>query len=270
MGASLGFRRASHLFPFAPRNVSYLDKQLSRRITRGSFSQIMIVRIPMATVTEQPAAQVHETASVVIDGATWADYEAMLHIIGERRIFVNYDQGVMEVMVPSHIHEDLKDCLRLMVDILGEEAEIPMHNGGSTTHRREDLEKGVEPDECYWLREKAAAMIGVLDLDLSINPAPSLVIEVNYTHSSVSRMAIYATLGVDEIWRYDDGLIFFTLREDGTYEPINWSRQVPYLSIAEAMRQVDAYRSMGRTAWMRAFRRYAREELISAIPPQAK
>ncbi len=224
----------------------------------------------MATVTEHPASKVQETASVVIDGATWADYEAMLQIIGERRIFVNYDQGVMEVMVPSHIHEDLKDCLRLMVDILGEEAEIPMQNGGSTTHQREDLEKGFEPDECYWLREKAAAMIGVRELDLSVDPAPSLVIEVNYTHSSVSRMAIYAALGVDEIWRYDEGVIFLTLREDGTYAPTDPSRQLPYLSSAEAMRQVDAYRSMGRTDWMRAFRRYAREKLIPAIAAQSE
>jgi Uma2 family endonuclease len=228
---------------------------------------MMIGRLPVATVTEHPASKIHESASVVIDGATWADYESMLHIVGDRHIFVNYDQGVMEVMVPSHIHEDLKDCLRLMVDILGEEAEVPMHNGGSTTHRREDLEKGVEPDECYWLREKAAAMLGVRELDLSVDPAPSLVIEVNYTHSSVSRMAIYAALGVDEVWRYDEGLIFFTLRADGTYESVDPSRQLPFLGIAEAMRHVEAYRSMGRTGWMRAFRRYAREKLIPAVLP---
>jgi Uma2 family endonuclease len=216
----------------------------------------------MATVTEPTASKVRETASIVIDGSTWADYEAMLRIIGDRHIFVNYDNGVIEVMVPSHTHEDLKDCLRLMVDILAEEAGIPMDNGGSTTLRREDLEKGVEPDECYWLREKALAMIGRRELDLSVDPAPSLVIEANYTHSSMNRMAIYASLGVDEVWRYDEGLTFFALGEDGTYEPVNPSLQLPQLSVEDAMRQLDAYRSMGRLGWMRAFRRHVRENLI--------
>ena len=83
--------------------------------------------------------------------------------------------------------------------------------------------------------------------------------KVNYTHSSVSRMAIYAALRVDEVWRYDDGLMFLSLGNDGTYEPTNPSRQLPYLSIAEAMRQLDLYRSMGRMEWMRAFRRHVRE-----------
>ena len=121
---------------------------------------------------------------------SWTDYEAMLRIIGERRISVNYDGGVMEVMVPSHPHEVVADSLGLMVDILSEELDIPCEAGGSTTHRRVDLEKGVEPDRCFWLRDKAAGMTGRRELDLTIDPAPSLAIEVNYTSSSVDRMTI--------------------------------------------------------------------------------
>ena len=61
----------------------------------------------MATVTEHPASKVQRDS----ERRDWttrrgADYEAMLRIIGERRIFVNYDRGVMEVMVPSYIHEE--------------------------------------------------------------------------------------------------------------------------------------------------------------------
>ena len=84
----------------------------------------------MATDREPAVFQVRETASIVIDGATWADYEAMLRIIGNRHIFVNYDHGIMEVMVPSHFHERIGDCLGLMVDILTEELDIPCEAGG--------------------------------------------------------------------------------------------------------------------------------------------
>jgi Uma2 family endonuclease len=210
------------------------------------------------------------TPGVILSGVTWADYEEMLRIIGERRIFVNYDRGVMEVMAPSYIHEDIRDCLRLMVDILCEELGIPMKAGGTTTHRREDLEKGVEPDECYWLRAKAAAMVGRIQLNLTVDPTPTLVIEVNYTSSSVNRMAIYAALRVEEVWRFDERLIFLALREDGVpeYEPTDPSRQFPWLTLAEANRQLDAFRSMGRLEWMRAFRRQVRDQW--APPPQER
>jgi Uma2 family endonuclease len=193
----------------------------------------------------------------------------MLGIIGERRIFVNYDRGVMEVMMPSYIHEDIRDCLRVMVDILCEELGISMKAGGTTTHRREDLEKGVEPDECYWLHAKAAAMVGRHELDLTVDPAPTLVIEVNYTSSSVNRMAIYAALGVDEVWRFDERLMFLGLRADGSYEPIDPSRQIPWLTVAEATRQLEAFRSMGRLEWMRAFRRAVRDTLAPPPPERA-
>ena len=171
----------------------------------------------------------------------------------------------MEVMVPSHPHEVVADFLGLMVDILSEELETPCEAGGSTTHRRVDLEKGVEPDRCFWLRDKAAGMTGRRELDLTIDPAPSLAIEVNYTSSSVDRMRIYAALAVDEVWRYGAGLAFHKL-ENGTYQRTEVSLNFPMLTLAEAARFLDESRTMGRVAWMKAFRRYVRDELAAAPP----
>ena len=197
----------------------------------------------------------------MIDGATWADYEAMLRIIGERRIFVNYDHGVMEVMVPSHLHETIGDFLGLIVDILTEELEIPCEAGGSTTHRREDLETGVEPDRCFWLHAKATSMLGRRDLDLTIDPAPSLVIEVNYASSSVDRMVIFAALGVEEVWRFHRGLELLVL-EGGGYRLTDRSLNFPMLTLAEANRLLENTEMMGRVPWMRTFRQHVRENLV--------
>ena len=149
----------------------------------------------METRTPPPVGLACDVPGIMMRDVNWADYEAMLRIIGERRIFVNYDRGVMEVMVPSHPHEVVADFLGLMVDILSEELEIPCEAGGSTTHRRMDLEKGIEPDRCFWLHDKAASMSGRRELDLAIDPAPSLAIEANYTSSSLDRMGIYAARG---------------------------------------------------------------------------
>src|SRR5439155_21205675 len=77
-----------------PRSVSRLS---GSGIPSSRFLfQRMIARFPMATVTEPAAAEGFEVPSIVIDGATWADYEAILLINGDRRIFVNYNHGVME------------------------------------------------------------------------------------------------------------------------------------------------------------------------------
>lgn len=203
--------------------------------------------------------------SIVLRGVRWADYEAMLRIIGERRIFVNYDRGAMEVMVPSHPHEVVADYLGLMVDILSEELEIPCEAGGSTTHRRMDLEKGVEPDRCFWLHDRATVMTGRHKLDLTVDSSPSLAIEVNDTSSSLDRMMIYAALGVDEVWRHDDGLEFHKV-EDGRYHRTDVSVNFPMLTVVEASRFLEDSARMGRVAWMKAFRQYVRDEL-SGLPP---
>ena len=213
----------------------------------------------MATATKPLAPS--RLTGLLLHNVPWDDYEAMLRIIGERRIYVNYDQGVMEVLVPSFPHEDLKDCLRLLIDILGEELALPMRNGGSTTLRQQGLEKGVEPDECYWLGPKAQPMTGRRPIHLPDDPAPSLVIEVNYTSSSVERMAIYAALGVEEVWRYDDGLRFLALNDSAQYEPTDTSRHFPTLTLAEAAHRLDAFATTPRLDWMRAFRLYVRDNL---------
>jgi Uma2 family endonuclease len=198
---------------------------------------------------------------IVMRGVAWSEYEDQLRIIGERRIFVNYDRGVMEVLMPSRPHEKLADFLALTVDVLCEELDIPNEAGGSTTHRREDLEKGVEPDRCYWLGASALAMVGTTDLDLNRDPPPSLAIEVSYTSSSVDRMAIYAALGVEEVWRYREQVEFLVL-ENGTFRPINASCHFPDLDSAGINRELETFCAMGRLDWVRGFRQYVRENLI--------
>ena len=78
----------------------------------------------MATATSLPA-----TSGVVFHDVTWADYEAQLRIVGERPIRVTYDQGTMEVFMPSFGHEDDAYRLGRMVDTLTEELDIAGEGG---------------------------------------------------------------------------------------------------------------------------------------------
>ena len=127
----------------------------------------------MATVTHPTMPGPAITPGVVFQGVTWDDYEAMLRIVGERPIRVTYDRGRMEVFMPSFGHEDDAHLLGLMVESLTDELHIPVKAGRSTTHRRRDLDRGTEPDQCYWFGENARHMIGKRQLDLSIDPRPT-------------------------------------------------------------------------------------------------
>jgi Uma2 family endonuclease len=46
-------------------------------------------------------------------------------------------------------------------------------------------------------------MRGKTDIDLAVDPPPDLVAEIDVTHRSLDREAIYAAMGVPEIWRFD-------------------------------------------------------------------
>jgi len=217
----------------------------------------------MATITHPSMPGPAITPGVVFQGVTWDDYEAMLRIVGERPIRVTYDRGRMEIFMPSFGHEDDAHVLGLMVEALTDELNIPVKAGRSTTHRRRDLDRGTEPDQCYWFGENARHMIGKRQLDLSIDPRPDLVIEVDVTSSSLERFPIFAAMGIPEVWRLAGRrLEFLHLQPDGTYQARERSRNFPAVPAAEVVRFLDLGRGEEQNAWSRSFRAYVRDQWL--------
>ena len=88
-----------------------------------------------------------------------------------------------------------------MIFTLTQELHLPFHLGRSTTLRRRRKQRGLEPDDCYWIAH-ASDMRGKTAFNSRTDPPPDLAIEVDITHSSLDRMAIYAKLRVPEVkWR---------------------------------------------------------------------
>ncbi len=191
----------------------------------------------MATATTRSRQRARVSSGVVIDDVTWDDYEAMLRIVGDRHIRVTYDQGTMELFMPTFVQDSDDRVLHNMVFMLAEEIGIDMVGGGTTTHKRQDLGKGVEPDECYWLRDNAQRVRGKLQLDLNVDPVPDLIIEVDVTRTSLDRLQIFAALGVAEVWRSKGRTLqFLHLQADGTYRSRATSRNFPTLRISSVAR----------------------------------
>lgn len=169
----------------------------------------------------------------VLESADWSTYLRLLEALGDRHIFVTYDRGRIELMSPSFTHETCKTLLRRFLDTLSLELNIEIRSGGSTTFKREDLDRGLEPDECYWVRNEPQVR-DQIKVDLTRDPPPDLAVEIDVTRSSIDRQGIYAALGVPEIWRYDGkSLRVYLLQADRSYVQSERSAAFPMISLRE-------------------------------------
>jgi Uma2 family endonuclease len=177
-----------------------------------------------------------------------------------------YDRGVLELVRPSFGHEQISRVIASLVEELAVELDIDVVGAGSTTFKREDLARGFEPDASFYFSQNAAKVRGKRRISLDAgDPPPDLVVEADITSPSASKLPIYASLGVAEVWRHDgDRLAILALRRDGEgehYAEIPESaRLAPARVSGEALtRSVGEGLTSGRPAWTRRAREWARE-----------
>ena len=190
----------------------------------------------------------------------WKSYDAILHALDGRHLRITYDRGTLEIMTLSFGHEFYKTLFARFIEIVTLELNLAMMPGGSTTFRRELMEKGLEPDECYWIAN-AALMQGKLEYDVDADPPPDLALEIDITSSSLNRMAIYAALGVREIWRFDGAALTVHHLRAGKYKLRSRSRAFPFLPVQELLRFAKDAEGADQTSVMRAFTQWVRTTL---------
>ncbi len=197
---------------------------------------------------------------VVLHAVSWSTYQSLIHDLGDdpgKRL--TYDQGNLEIMVPLPPHERYKSRLSRIVEVTTEETATEIASLGSTTWSRNDLQRGLEPDACFYIQHEQAIR-SKEEIDLTVDPPPDLAIEVDNTYSSLNRLAIYAALGVPEVWRFDGETLTLYRLEEGQYVIQETSTALPLLSQADILRFLQASQTMGETSWVRAFRQWVREK----------
>jgi Uma2 family endonuclease len=202
----------------------------------------------------------------VLNDIDWSTYRRFGDLLGDRHIRITYDRGVMELMTLSPERERSKKLLARLIEALAEEMEIDMAGFGSMTCQRDDLERGLEPDECYWI-EHEPQVSGRDEIDLAVDPPPDLVLEVEISRSALNRLALYARLGVPEVWRWDgQTLSVCHLTENSKYSEATSSRAFPFLPITELTRFLTMRSEMSDTKLLRAFRAWVREQITLGWP----
>ncbi|GMR22282.1 MAG: Uma2 family endonuclease [Acidobacteriota bacterium] len=195
---------------------------------------------------------------VMLHDVSWRTYESLLEDFVDRSSpRLTYDQGTLEIMSPTKQHEELNRILALLVDTASDELGLDVQSLGSTTFRREDLGRGFEPDSCFYFAE-AARVRGKESVDLSVDPPPELVIEIDITSSSLPKDSIYATLGVPEVWRYDGSALRIGLLDGGNYVESTKSAVISILTADALSRFVELSGTATRPELLRTFREWIR------------
>lgn len=196
---------------------------------------------------------------VLLHDITWKMYEELLEAQGDRPVpRFTYDKGALEIMSPSPDHELLKDGATLFVNIVAEELGINVIGYGSTTFRREDAERGFEPDACFYT-DNITRVRGKKKIDLRIDPPPDLVIEIDITHPSLPKFPIFREFGVPEVWLHDGERLRFFRLTGTTYDERRESAALPGVTAEAATRFIEESRTQDRLPWLRDVRAWARE-----------
>jgi len=197
---------------------------------------------------------------VLLRNISWQTYQDLLKDLEEQPgIRLSYDRGLLEIMAPSPPHENYKKVLGRFVETLTEELNIEIKSLGSLTCKREDLARGLEPDQCYYIQNEA--VVRTLDeIDFNQDPPPDLVIEIDITSSSINRLSLYAALGVPEVWRYDARAITIYRLEGESYQVCDRSPTFPFLQPTVIIQFLELRKTRGETSMIRSFREWVRSQ----------
>lgn len=231
----------------------------------------MPVAEPIRTTPPPPADPPRTEAvrvenRVVLHAVDWATYTKLLEAMGTRRIRLTYDRGTLEIMTISRPHDWWSRRIGFLICLLGCALNMKVEASGSTTLRREDVDRGLEPDESYHIRH-AAQMAGPKDLDLTRDPPPDLALEVEVSRSALDRMSAYAALGIPEVWRCDgDVLRVYHRQADGTYAEADQSQSFPTLPLAPFVEFLHQTEMLSLSELIEPFLQWVKEHVLPRQP----
>ncbi|MTJ53968.1 Uma2 family endonuclease [Anabaena sp. UHCC 0253] len=202
------------------------------------------------------------THRAILPNITWHTFETILREMGNNRTTrLAYNQGTLEILTPLMPHEHNKRLIEKLIDNLAEELNLNLKSTGSVTCKRQDLAKGVEPDSSFYIQNEPI-MRNKQNLDLTQDPPPDLIIEVDYTSASLDRLHIYLALGVPEIWRYDHPVMQIYQLGESVYIPCDVSPTFANLPLTtEIPRFLAKSLEVGEIAMIRSFREWVRQQM---------
>ncbi len=196
---------------------------------------------------------------VVVPRVSWETYERLLADDEGRRVpRMTYDKGVLELVTPSMPHEEDADRIARLVDIVAANLAIPIRSVASTTFKRPDLERGFEADASFYVQSEAKIR-GQREVNLSVDPPPDLVLEMEMSRSALDKLALFASMGIPEVWRCDGQRVAIFVLDQNRYRESPASLAIPALTSEVLTRFLRDSRAMLSPDWFQAVSDWARE-----------
>jgi Uma2 family endonuclease len=225
----------------------------------------------MAAMTRANAATYRDAVAhlppdgtLILNGVTWDEYESLADHLGDHSpVRITYDQGRLEVMSPSTKHEKYSDMVTYMLRALAGKLGRPLESFGRATFKQQWLDRGVEPDACFYV-ENAASVATTEEIDLAKDPPPDIAVEIDISHGSTTKFGIYAGMRVPEVWRYDGRhaqMHIYHLAEQGYFEMTN-SLAFPILTADTLSEFLAQSKAQGQTTALESFADWMRKSGI--------
>ena len=120
--------------------------------------------------------------------------------------------------------------------------------------------KGAEPD-CSFYVQNARAIIGKPQIDLSVDPPPDVVVEIDITSESLGKFPIYAAFGVPEIWRYDGAPAQIYHLVNQSYVEADASMAFACVTAKALTDFTEQSKTEGQSAALASFRQWVRTQI---------
>lgn len=200
----------------------------------------------------------------IVHGVAPEMYARFLEIFQENYLPHSYDGWTLEMMTPRRDHEWLKRLIGRMLEAMALALKISIQSASSTTLHSPRFERGLQPDESYYVRY-GRPIPGAETYTPGEDPPPDLAIEVEVTHPLVKRLPLYADVGVREIWQWrKERMEFLCLDVERRYQPIDRSVAFPFLAAADFTRFLEHRQSADENELVQSFVDWAREAYRSS------
>jgi len=195
---------------------------------------------------------------ILLNDVSWKEYELFLEDFAEKAGWrLAYNEGKLEIMPPTLEHEYFGFSFHDFVRAYCDKFDIELIGARSTTFRHKLLEKGVEPDECYYI-ESAEKVIGK-KFKSKEYPMPDVAVEIDVTTNSLDKFPIYSALKVPEVWVFDGKKVSFNKLRGKKYHQILHSVALPLLSAEKLTEYLKLSREKGQTLALKEFRQHLNE-----------
>ena len=198
--------------------------------------------------------------TLILNDVPWDEYEQLLNDLGDGYgVRISYDHGRLEVMSPSSFHEMYKELIFSIALLFALEEGLLIETRGSTTFKQRRFGKAAEPDTCFYVKN-AARVINRRRLDLAVDPPPDIIVEVDVAHESTQKFAFYASLGVPELWQYDEQQLHIYQLSKGSYEEVSSSLAFPLLTSNAMTQFLEQSKTEGQIAALNSFQTWLRSQ----------